>query len=723
MIQPSQNYSGGPADFDIRNPGEALEEQFADIPEIHPDAPRVCFPSDLVLTRRQEDRLLAKVKEWDHRLDEQLGRSETGMEGSSLPTFLANYSIPGEGEPKPERKFMAKRQLFQMMYQGDMSFRPILFPGSIYRTSNQSIPIVKRIVDQMGARAVNYFFGTDPWFALYPIGGEEDKKFSDSLQKLTEIKCDESGSTAAIRGSVINSFIIGEVVNKVTQESRRDFYKEFAIVAVDGEGKPLLAMDGDPITQQDTFTLDPESGMSFLARDGQTPIPDPESLNFQRVLLEKEIDLYKGPNVTQIYYRDFLCPENAPTVQDAECVIHITERSLSNIAGAFMQSPGRSLEDVQKAVNTLRDAMGGGNLSKSGDRGPRAELGQWEEIEAGEPTDEYGEAYIRGDWDGDFIQEDVMVVYNRRTFYPVYYNYVGAVTDDGKRPFHVIRNKPVLNRWYGIGAIEEFESIQETVDLLVNRRNISQGDAGHVQFWQPELTVEGQHNPNLAMNSRRTWTKLDPKMPSEQIYESIAKYDIKFDALTSEIQFWLQMITNCSGVSNANDGNMAGLDTTELATGVRNVEKSGQELFGVRISELNTCLTPLLQAFVTTQFSNLDDEETFMYLEGDVPTEMTISRRQIETLRFNVRILLTRYKDEQAVASMESAMNILDRYDALLPDQQIIRRPLVRDALKAYQVQNPDQYVVPKAAPIPLPGGSGGVEAPLEQSNQSTPNL
>ena len=64
----------------------------------------------------------------------------------------------------------------------------------------------------------------------------------------------------------------------------------------------------------------------------------------------------------------------------------------------------------------------------------------------------------------------------------------------------------------------------------------------------------------------------------------------KFENLTQEIEFTMQTAMNESGVHHANDAQAAGMDSAKLATGVRNIEKSGQELFAMPISEIETCL-------------------------------------------------------------------------------------------------------------------------------------
>ncbi len=712
-------------DITIDSTAAALDDHYGDTPPLPTDKPRVLFPSDLKLTREQEDKLCAKAQQWFQLLDDQMGRSDTAADGMELPGFLSgNAGGGGTGAVKPERKFFSKRLLYQLIAENKMDFRKILNPGSIFATSNLVVPLARRIASQMGARAVNYFFGTEPWLEQKPLGGEGDMVLAMKLQKLTDVKFVESGSTPRLRRALPSAFIIGESVMKITKANEREFYRRLAVVAVDAQGNPFLAQDGEPITEEDAWDVDVDGGAAILARDGQTVKPEGD-LVFKEVLLDEEKVFYSGPKVTQVYYRDFLCPLNARSIQEAECCIHMMEQTASQLAQAYMQSPGQSLEDIQRAVEGLRDALGGGNESLSGDRGARPELGEFESPQSAEATTEYGEFYLRVDADGDFLTEDIMLVMNPKTGYPIYYNYTANVTDDGKRPFRAIVPKPVLNRWYGQGAIEQFEEHQETVDLMVNRRNLSQSAAGRLTLFRGYNTQEGQHNPNLQLNWGKVYTPL-PGKEMKDIIEVIYLDDNKYEALTNDLEFFLQLAMNESGVQHANDGNTAGQESTKLATGIRNIEKSGQELFGVVISELEVGITEVAQCFVTTLYANLDDEETFEFFEGDVPVEMSVAKRDVQGLRFNVQTLLTRYRDEQSLASNGQGYALLfgdTPFYMLDPSLQIIAAPFVRNQLKSLQIQRADDFVRPQMAPMGMAMPAAPPTGVPKESKTPQPNL
>jgi len=707
---------------------EVFEDELSQIPSPGPNDPQVLFRSSLVLTREREDLLCQYAKRWYDRLNEQLGREDTSMETgvNGMGAFFG--TLAGNVERRGERRFFEKRLLYQLIGENNFDHRKYLHPNSIFAHSNLVAPVARRIATQQAARAISYFFGTDPWFSQYPVGGDGDKAFAQQLQKLTETKFRASRSTDALRRAVEHSFIVGEAIMKTTFAHDQEFYRETLVCAVGPDGLPLIASDEEPITPTDTFSMledpaQPGTGaMVFvLDRDKQTPVPNPEALNFQEVSLDRQVTHYKGPRTTQVHWRDFLCPLNAPSVQEAECVIQVIERTPSQIVQTYVQAEAgaEGLEEMQRAVAAVRDGMAGTEVYKTGDRSARPELGETTDAESPESISEYAECYLRYDADGDLVQEDIMLVINLRTGFPIFYDYVANVTDNKLRPFTVIRPKAVINRWYGQGAIEQFELHQETVDLMLNRRNFNQSGSGRVILWRPEFTYEGQNDPELAYNWGKTYHPL-PGKNMDEILKVVYIEDNKGDDLTREIEFFLQLAMNESGIQHANDGNTAGADSTKLATGIHNIEKSGQELFGVVIAELdggqNWGITGVINSFTTCLYNNLDPEEVFEYFEGDAVVEMQVP--EAKGLSMNVETLLTRYRDEQILESSTQAVMLVEKYYSMPGPLQVLLAGMFRDQLQALQIPRASDYIIPQAGPMLAPQATpapGGVVNPPKQ--------
>ena len=201
------------------------------------------------------------------------------------------------------------------------------------------------------------------------------------------------------------------------------------------------------------------------------------------------------------------------------------------------------------------------------------------------------------------------------------------------------------------------------------------------------------------------------------------------------IQFFMQVMMNGSGVANANDGNVANMDSTKLATGIRNVEKSGQELFSVFISALQPGVTETLQKMVKLLFANLDQMEVYRYFEegegGESRELRQIDPTDISNLDVDVEILLTRHRGEQVLESNMRAIDVIKSFYLELPYMvQVQTQGMYRDVLKAMQISNADKFIVPVQLPPEGGGGGGGMPNPTDtaqalapQSTQSAPNI
>ena len=715
MISSHLRASKGSPEVVIGNVARTFTKDLIGIAPPDPTQPRTLFPSDLQLTREQEDALILHAQRGVERLDAELGRSES-MLSNGLPLFMGSESRSATDRDTAAKKFMCKRAVYELAAKNDVTWRKTMLPQSIFANSNLTIPVSRRIAKQSAARAVNYFFGTDPWVALHAIGAE-DLDLSKKLQRLLDIKMIESGSQAVLRRGVARSFDFGESVMKVTHVRKTKRFREWQEAALDASGKPLLAQDGGTIAPDDLWTVN-ASGTEVLKRDGLTQ--KPPGLAFGPTLLDQEIVIYEGPEISKVYFRDFMAPEGAKDLQSAEILVHFMERTASEIAADYLQSKQHDMRSLQSAASLLQNALTDTHASKTGEHGARGDDGQEDTPERAEPVSEYAEIYLHYDADGDGVIEDIMLLMDPKSGTPIYYNYVANLTDNHLRPFYAITHKPVENRWYGQGIYEEFESHQSSVDLLYNRRSFNQSAAGRVTFWDPSATVEGQTDPNLKLNWGKTY-RLKPGKIMEEALKVFYLDDNKFDRLTEEIDFIMQIAMNESGVQHANDAQTAGLDSAKLATGVRNIEKSGQELFALPISEIESCLTPICEAFNTTLFANLSDEETFYYFQDEVPIELTVAKRDVANLRFNIQVLLTRFREEQVMQSTTQATVLIREFYSYPPDIQVIMGPLYRELLKALQIQKADNYIQAGIAMMGAPTGPAGAPAALHSTPKTPP--
>ena len=678
-------------------------------PIYDPNAPRVPFPTALKLDRQAEDKMMLHAIQRITQLEKELGRTITATHNW--------FEREDPEKPVGGRTFMGKRDYFEMTYHNKVEWRRWAL-GGIFKESNLTLPVARRMVRQMIARAVGYFFGTDPWFAAYPVG-KSDNELAETLEKHARWKVENQTTIKAqLIKAIEYAFIRGEAVVKTTMKQRDQIYRSQERVLVDEDGNDILGADGQVITGRDGFveavdeaTGQPMGGM-VLERDGQTPMP--ENPVYVDKLVTKKIRIFRGPDAGVVYYKDWLCPLTAEDVQSADFVAHLYDMPVMNLVDQYsrkdIMNPPTTEEEVEnnrKMVELLKNMAGEGSVPKTGRNQPRVEWGEIQTDNAVEnPTCEIAECYLSYDADGDGLVEEIMLVMDKRRQVPIFYDYLGNVTPDGKRPFSVVAINPIDGRWHGVGGMEMFEGSQQIVDLIVNRRNFSESGSGRVTFWNPSKTIEGQRDPDLELNNGQTYTLL-PDAKKEEALEYVTLPEVKGRPLFEILEIFMQVMQLESGVVNAMDQQFSGLPSAKLATGVRNIEKSGNEMFSLFLEALEPGLTEILRRAVGILYANMDEEEVFSVTEGNARTLMSITPDQVRKLDVDVNLLLTRSKSEQVLESSVQAANMTVQFYKLPPEVQQKTRFLYTQALKALQIEQAEEIIQPMAPqPAMMPDGT-----------------
>lgn len=675
------------------------------------------FPTSYVLNRDQEIELVDHAMKRLKQLEGEMGR-DVCAGGNWWSADGISGSDP-QGTDGPETTWMGKRLLFDKTFKNEMDWRPRLL-GGIFAESNLIVPAARRICRQMIARAVNYFFGTAPWFSLYPVGSL-DKTRADKGDRYTRWKMDRAKLQRTLEQGIERAFIVGEAVVKTAWAQREQIYKTTATVLVDAAGKDILGADGDYILESDLWIQDgaedPTTGemvtsdLVVLKRDGKTP--QPTEMIWQEKLITRRITHYKGPEAKVIHFMDFLCPLDSPTIQEADCVVHLYDMPLMTLADQWKKSAAASataeerVEATRKATELLRRLSSGGGQTSSGQNSDAVDNA----TKAGnrdtrtQPLIKVAEFNLTYDIDGEGLRNVILIV-DRESGTPIFYDFDANITADGLRPYSCERVNEIPGRWYGMGAMEMMNPSQQIIDLWMNRKNKAVSASARVDFWSPQNTVEGQANPNLELNWGGTYTpKGNAKV--EDCLKSVYLEDNIGEKLMELIEFVMQLMMNESGIANANDGNVSGMDSTKLATGIRNIEKSGQELFSLFLGHLEPGITDALSKMVKLLFSRLDEIEVYRYFEqGEAGGEgadgmQEINPGDISQLEIDVQILLTRYRGEQVVESNLKAWDVVMKYfdPTVTPEVQERIAPLAQDILKAYQIQNAGDIIRPLAQP------------------------
>jgi hypothetical protein len=692
------------------------------------EASNVAFPTAYVLTPEQEKNLVEHAST-------RLKQIETEM-GRNLTRTATWHHAPTSAVPAFET-FLGRRQVYEWIYENNCDWRPSV-QGGIFEISNLIVPVTRRIVRQMIARAVKFFVGTDPWFAALPEGAG-DRGLAEKVERYARFKLDKNKVRESMKQALTLAFVRGECVVKTTHQEKDQIYKKVAKVLVDATGNPILGADNDYITEADAFvpSQDP-SGMvvMLLQRDMQTV--QPLAPIFMEKLITRRSVIARGPTAEPIYYQDFICPLNSPSVDDADFVAHLYDAPVMYLADLYNKKsivpddPNAGLEKLRVAIEQIRLAASESGESKVGAGQARTERGEAiQSKNESNPSLEVAECYLKYDADGDGITEEITLLLDVKNQKAIYYEYTANVTPDGKRPFTVLRINPVDGRWYGIGAVEQFKTSQDFIDLCVNRLNFSQSASGRVTFWRPDATFEGSSNPNLLLNTGGTYT-LRPGFASADALSYVTLPDVKNEQIDYMLNYFTQLVQLESGVMNGGDQEFSGLPSSQLATGIRSIDQSGSEMFSQYILDLESPMTQVLERLVVILLDNLDKAEAFNYLEGDAMELITITPDDVKSMRLNVRLLLTRYHGEQMLQSNAQAANLVTQFYGLPPEVQQKVGLFYTQSLKALGVVDAENIIQAFEPPPNMGGmtpdgriygqaGSPGSPAPAVRGSRQVP--
>lgn len=692
-------------------------------------SPRTVFPSALQLSLEQEERLVAHCMSEIAKLESEMGRTVVNNAG----WWRTQGGSSDNQEQDPMASFFGKREKWHMIYAMELEWRQHSLP--IWAESNIHIPLTHRIVKQQISRAQGYFFGTDPWFTISPAGANDDET-ARILDNWTKWAFHKSRVRPILEQAIQFAFIRGESIVKSTWRTEVDYYQTYAEVAIDLDGRPLVAEDDDYIYPEDEWIYDETGEMRVLKRSPETGLPDwadgdEANLEFDTLLIDKADTRYKGLDLAIPNYKDVLISPLARDIESAPFIAHLYSRPAIDVAGEYMDHLRRSgnANEMPRIIELLRSQAGGPRQNWTAELAPRAELGEASfapgygsgtmTSAAGaasiEPSMEIVECYLHYDALGLGRTQNIVVMIDKANQRPIFYDYLKNYAPS--RPFHVIRVNPVDNRWHGQSAVEDCWQINANIDLQFNRINLSNQRSGNFYELDPDVYRDFENTPNpvgLGINGGRVYTR-KPNMIGREGFKVTPIVEVKAGELQQMIEFLSQVLTNMSGVSSSNDAQMAGLETSDLATGIRHLERSNQEQFAPFISQLSEGIEIAARAGVNLLLLNMDEEETYRFLDGDTMKAAVIEKTKVSNFDFDLKLEISRFRAEQQSQQNMAAIALLKDYAAQMPEIKPALRPLALRQLQLFETPNAEMALQILDAVMPtMPTGAPlGEQAPV----------
>jgi hypothetical protein len=748
-----------------------------------PNAPRIPFATNYVLTRAQEDALVEFALKRVDQLEGQLGRND------ARALIESGKNASGRTAIGKQTSFMGKRARYRHQFYGDMEWRKE--PDTVYQHSNYTASLAQRIAMQMIARAIKFFLGqpddTD-WFSSEAVG-VEDEAVSDKIKKHSRWKVDQCGVKQRFMEAIEFAFVTNESIVKVTHQQRGQIYKRKATVLMGKDGnpdEPILDANGDYIVFGDKFVhemavpepgvisrvvdavknffvpgvgsaaeaaaqgeqpeqqppggeVQPAQGMErppavvppeqqmqptgamVLKRDGVTQEP-PVPIWKEQVITRRLIT-FEGPDAAVVYFADFLCPESAGDIQTADLVAHLYDMNVMKVAEMFQGQMGEGdakIANIAAAVERLRDLTNAGNTPKSAAGQPRSESKETDTSAA--PTAalcEIAECYLTYDADNDGIEEEIMLILDRANKAPIYYEYLANVTVRGLRPFRVVRPMPVDQRWYGLGSMELFDPEQSFIDLQLNRHNFNTSAAGRVTFWNPFATVEGDRDPNLKLNHGKTYTLKDGKKAEDAL--SYVELTSDSERLEKLLDLFMQFMQLKSGVLTGADRASASLPSSNTLGEEKLITDSGDELFDRVLAHLFPGIKGALSDVIDVIYANMNTTEVFSFFNGDANEIVTLTPDEVRDLALNVTLVLSRSQQRKALETGAQADDTIDRFYGRPPILQERTAQFTRGKLKALGVSQADKVIEPLDPALMAPAQGPDVAGQPSQVSQPQP--
>jgi hypothetical protein len=707
----------------------------------------VVIPSALELDIAQETRLMQHVRNELILMKQEMGRDEFADDsGISTSPDVLNRS---------GASFFGRRHLAHLVYHQQMQWRPSVMKG-IYAQTNVHLPLTARILSQQIARANKSFFGTHPYFAVTATQSAVDEDLARDINAWARHNLETDAQLSHhLSAAVELAFVQGESVMKTSKYKLTTFFQSYRNVHIDpATGEPFVAEDGDYIYETDTFppvmeavidpitneaVIDPTTGepvtrqkvdaltgqpVYALSRDGVTP--KPEAFNFQTVKINLSQVLADHVKSRPIYYLDFLCRLKETDLQSAATCGHLYDAPIIELCHRLLNEMFAGAPPEEKLARVAEIAaalLPGSKLSGSSSEGAasdraRPELGEVNEFhnrQQSEPTKELAEVWLWYDVFGDGVMRSIMVLTDADANIPIYYDYAANVTHDGQRPFDVIRINPVTNRWYGMGNVEKFWDLQATADLILNRAFFSQSRAGRIDFVNKEAIASG----NIHQINWGGTVELASGKKANDAFESIYLQDNKTDTLRGMLEIVLQAAQAMSSVANINDSNMAGMDTGKLATGIKNLERSGEELFGIWLFHLTPCIENVIKRNVGLLLDGLaaDKQRIIRFFDRVTSRLIEMDPSLLQDIALDAKLELTSYKSQSQLTQAQMGYNMAMAFLQLPnPIVQKRLRPLVNQFLRALEILNADEITAEYTpeeqqmlALMPPPPGTGGI--------------
>jgi len=370
--------------------------------------------------------------------------------------------------------------------------------------------------------------------------------------------------------------------------------------------------------------------------------------------LTQTITHRRGLNVAGLFCEDFLYPTKSPSLRDPACdiMVHCYDEPLESMTARY-----RNAGYLEQYL-PLRET---GALAQASQ--PMRETGETWNGNSRKMVNVH-ETYFRTRVKADDLCESwlfLVIDYQHRV--PVYAEYLGNLKMK-RPPFVLLRGvESEPGRAYGVGVYKKFADKNTAIDVWFNRAALKSDKSGSLTFqhedgWKSEyqgheLVIGGTEVYKIPAGASDQYGPNHPPVFRVNLNEMSDK---EFELMEKLIQDGDLSF----GVVNAADGAAAALNASGTATEVRNIERTGNILQRATEELMAADIEDILELIADTVLENLD-EEAVEWIHGE-DRLATLNREEIRNLPRDVRVLLTKAKGEESLATNQQASKIVEDY-------------------------------------------------------------
>jgi hypothetical protein len=642
-------------------------------------APKAQMKTSLKLTEAQEARLLQRILD---RIDEV--RVEMG-------------SIFGGGGQVEADSWMWERQKNQFQYDNEWEWRKCLDgtnKKTIFDYSNFSLNLSKRYCRLMAAKSSDDLVGTEPFFSAMPTE-QGNPGLAKQAEGYLQDEIAESNLKKRIKEAQKTALIRDEAVFKLAYVTNDTYFRGPGIVAVGPNayqtsegtrmfpvGEPIVTPKGDYIYQKDDMFEDPNvQGLVRLEKEPGVAFRHELEFAYKEDLFQT-LHGRTGLDGRSLDYRDFLCPLNAATVHEADINVHTYDEQWERLKAQY--------DGFDVSVAWVNQPY------MAGEKAPKTEKKEQETTSKILKIVNCGDTYIRcnpfeGDPGDPGYESEIWALVDLTNRRFIWYDYLGNHMP--KRPFEVIPGvELVANRWYGVGVFEMLAHKQLYVDTQFNRVNFKSMKSSSVRFRVKNAVAQWKAGEQLVVGDDRTFDIEDPRFDSRNPplfavnLTEIDEYAMKL------IELMIQAGSTEVGIVGPDDGALAGLDTTKLATGIKSLERTGNLLMKFTETDHADAIAEILDQAVDIILEHMDEDQ--MVWRPDSQELYQLNREEVRKLPKDVKLLLTRSRSTETIETARMVIQLCrEYYEALTPYERYKLRGEYLRQLKALETPDAAQLL------------------------------